>query len=327
MLTILSRLCRPTEIEMEGGFLSALHFGTRFLVVLMVCIDIVKEAVLESDFVDHFSFCPELIINHGQIWRLVTSLLLHENFFHLAMNMVSFGFLGVTLESAIGTLSFIYHIFVFGIISGLVHVLFAFLMLLAEEKSEHKSIDQHVLGFSGVLFALIVIDVRLGGGDQRSLFGIILVPAWLYPWIMVLLMSLLMPNVSLLGHLSGLIVGYLYQFHILEVMTPSAEIFGRIERKICCCCLGRLAYVGADGQREAHHQPFAVFRHVFGDAPSDDPPAQPYTAGGRAVGEPPRRPSDEAVDGNIEIENLQPDFEGDAIPTASVRQHRRSSTD
>ncbi len=45
---------------------------------------------------------------------------------------------------------------------------------------------------------------------QRSIFGLFTVPAHLYPWALLVFWQLLMPQVSFLGHLAGVVVSRVY---------------------------------------------------------------------------------------------------------------------
>ncbi|KAH0785166.1 Clan S-, family S54, Rhomboid-like serine peptidase [Histomonas meleagridis] len=135
-------------------------------------------------------------------------------------------------------------------------------MKLGGEPSEFQS---HALGFSGILFALIVIDIYIEGGPYRSFFSLFLIPSYLYPWVMLLFMQLILGNVSFLGHLSGLLVGYLYQFGIVKILTPPKSAFLWLENRICHCCIDRLGYVPVEGVRNFVYRPYAVFQHTWGD--------------------------------------------------------------
>jgi rhomboid domain-containing protein 1 len=265
------------------GFFASLHFGTRFLMISMIVIAIIQFALLGYSVVNHLTFSPIRIVEFFEFWRLITGTYMHTGILHLVMNMMSFTFLGTTLEVALGTLSYFYHIFVFGIICSLVHVAIAYTMFAGGRR---EPIHSAALGFSGVLFALIVVDIHLSGGDQRSVFGLFLVPAWAYPWVMLFVMSLLIPGVSFLGHFSGLAVGYLYQFGITSYFVPSADRFRRFEQRFCCC-QNRLGYVSAGTEHGGPGQPFAVFQRIFRDDDEQDqhPPDQPRFGGrGRTIG-------------------------------------------
>jgi hypothetical protein len=167
----------------------------------------------------------------------------------------------------------------------------AYVILARGEVSE---VVTHALGFSGVLLALIVIDIKLSGGDNRSVFGIFLVPAWTYPWVMLLLLSLLMPNVSVFGHISGLITGYLYKYHVLSFLAPSLSFFGRVERCLCPCFVNRLGYLAVDGIRDSGYLPFALFRRFFPEYLSDETP--PPADGLRDATDEQEREMDHSVD-------------------------------
>lgn len=241
-------------------FMNSLHFGTRFLLVFMVIIYLIQFLLMDSSIQALLTFCPRLIVEKYQLWRLITGAFLHGGILHLCMNMLSFTQLGLTFESHVGTLSYFYHIIIFGLISAIFHTLIAFIMYIGGDSSQWNS---SAVGFSGVLFALIVVDISISGGDQRSIMGLVMVPSWIYPWVMLLIMSLLIQNVSFLGHLSGIIAGYLYQFSVLRFVTPPIRFFSAIEHKLCCCCLNRLGYISAEGVGGG--RPWAVFQHTFDD--------------------------------------------------------------
>ena len=68
---------------------------------------------------------------------------------------------------------------------------------------------QCAVGFSGVVFGLIVIDNSVSHATSRSIFGLFSVPARVYPWALMVLWQLLLPSVSFLGHLTGIMVSAL----------------------------------------------------------------------------------------------------------------------
>ena len=62
------------------------------------------------------------------------------------------------------------------------------------------------VGLSGVIFGLIVLDTHHSGVSQHSIFGLFSVPARVYPWALLVVWQLLVPQVSFLGHLGGIVV-------------------------------------------------------------------------------------------------------------------------
>jgi membrane associated rhomboid family serine protease len=62
------------------------------------------------------------------------------------------------------------------------------------------------IGFSGVLFGLITIY------PQESFFGYH-VNKYIFPFLMLTLIQLIVPNVSFMGHFIGIISGHLYVYY------------------------------------------------------------------------------------------------------------------
>jgi hypothetical protein len=80
---------------------------------------------------------------------------------------------------------------------------------------------QSAVGFSGVLFALAVDESALTPAPTRSVFGLLSVPTRLYPWVLMLVLQLLLPNISFLGHLAGILAGSLHAAGGLAWALPS----------------------------------------------------------------------------------------------------------
>ena len=66
------------------------------------------------------------------------------------------------------------------------------------------------VGYSGVLFTYVVIQTKLTRRETQSFFGCFEVPSWIYPWILLIALSLLMSNVSFVGHMCGIVLGIAY---------------------------------------------------------------------------------------------------------------------
>lgn len=90
----------------------------------------------------------------------------------------------------------------------LLHKARCLLTLLVACSIATKISYQCAIGFSGVVFGLIVVDNSLTGATQRSIFGLFYVPAPLYPWTLLVIWQLIMPGVSFLGHLCGVLVSH-----------------------------------------------------------------------------------------------------------------------
>jgi ABC-type methionine transport system permease subunit len=58
-------------------------------------------------------------------------------------------------------------------------------------------------GFSGILWGLLVLYVESLRVDQLSVFGLFEVPLRAYPFVILILLQLLVPASSFIGHLAG----------------------------------------------------------------------------------------------------------------------------
>jgi len=93
-----------------------------------------------------------------------------------------------------------------------------------------KSMFQHSVGFSGVIFQLSVLESNINLDRTRSVFGFIKVPSYLYPWALLVVLQVLIPAISFLGHLSGILVGTLQLYGILDpFVLPSDDYLRKME--------------------------------------------------------------------------------------------------
>lgn len=236
-------------------FFRGIPFGTKYLMIFMVVLHILKLTVFDQSFIYYITLNPYLVLEKYELWRLFTSQFFHLDIMHILMNMMTFYQLGNVFENKVGTISFFYHIFVFGLLANLLFVGVAWFMLVGGDKNSYYG---SAAGFSGVLFSLMEIDNSMSEGGQRSVFGLFLVPTQFYSWVMLLFTSILLPNVSLLGHASGLVIGLLYRLGLLKWMTPSSGFFSWIEHKLCCCCLRSSGFIASEGDHN-QYEPFALF--------------------------------------------------------------------
>jgi len=141
---------------------------------------------------------------------------------HIAMNMMSMIAIGTYLEFHFGTLWITFTILWSILLTSAVYVLVAFLIyiLLGMDGLMYS----HSVGFSGVLFHLLVIQAHVYPNESRQLFGMCSVPSTAYPWVLMVVLQVVMPNLSLLGHLSGIICGTCQVYGLLNSMcVPSVD--------------------------------------------------------------------------------------------------------
>lgn len=164
--------------------------------------------------------------------RLFLSSLHHLDDWHLYVNMVSFLWKGIQLERHLGGGWFLYLLVVFSLLSDLVYLLLQAAMLKLIERSDHllEYIDlpshssECAVGFSGVLFALKVVSNHLDPGGVTYMFNI-RVSNRFASWVEVILIHLINPRASLVGHLAGILVGLLYTVGPLKIILETFADF------------------------------------------------------------------------------------------------------
>ena len=95
------------------------------------------------------------------------------------------------------------------------------------------ALHQSVIGLSGVIFGLVVVDNVSLTNTQRSVFGLFSVPAAAYPWMLLLICQFLIPEVSFLCHLSGLLAGLLWSKGHLQPLCLPGSSLSRFEGSSC----------------------------------------------------------------------------------------------
>jgi len=167
----------------------------------------------------------------GQFYRIFTSAFTHGSFFHLLVNMTAFIQIGAFgLELKLGSINFGLLVFLFTILCGMVHVFLASAMWYLLGIGGYM--NECAVGFSGVIFSLVVLDTAFSNIRQRDVFGLFVVNAYMYPFALIAIVQLLAPHSSFLGHLSGVVVGSLYVKGYLNKLIPSSRVVDRIENLI-----------------------------------------------------------------------------------------------
>lgn len=161
-------------------------------------------------------------LSHGSLPlnRLVFAGFMHADDVHLYYNMLSLCWKGLQLETAMGSAEFLRLVCFSLLASHSLLVLMAY-MLSASAGDAVSGFNTCAIGFSAVLFSMKYVL------NQRSpaltpVMGF-MVPAKYAAWCELVLISLITPNASFLGHLAGILAGWLY-VHIPALLPaiPSA---------------------------------------------------------------------------------------------------------
>eukprot|EP00698_Gefionella_okellyi_P022489 TRINITY_DN7463_c0_g4_i2.p1 TRINITY_DN7463_c0_g4~~TRINITY_DN7463_c0_g4_i2.p1 ORF type:complete len:297 (+),score=36.94 TRINITY_DN7463_c0_g4_i2:28-891(+) len=158
-----------------------------------------------------------------QLHRIFAAPVVHLSVMHLLFNMMAFLPMSRTMERSLGSIQYLWALLFLIAAIGVTHLSLAFVISSNPIYQFSSFYYDCSAGLSAVIFALLVIYANSSANQQFSIFGFFQVPAKIYPWVLLLVIQLLMPGVSLLGHLSGILVGYLYTSPVGEYITLSDD--------------------------------------------------------------------------------------------------------
>ncbi|KAG7369610.1 rhomboid family protein [Nitzschia inconspicua] len=161
-----------------------------------------------------FTMCPRLVLYTHEYYRLLTSTLFHVNIMHIGMNILSTSAIGTLLEKQMGTLRLVFSIWWAMLLTSSLYILISWLAYII--LGYDQLLYSHAVGFSGVIFHMSVLETYLHPRPSRSLFGFVSVPQTSYPWALLILLQFIMPQISFLGHLAGILTGNLQYFGVLD---------------------------------------------------------------------------------------------------------------
>jgi len=177
-------------------------------------------------------------IGLSSLYRTNTFPLIHRNFLHALLNIIALTPLLERFEAEHGTLTSL--LLFFGPLSTIPAIMYTFLerMVLRGNSA--------ILGASIWVFMLLGMEaIKTYRTNPYFELGTTRIPTWTTPLILVLFVFVLIPHTSLLGHLCGLGVGYLFGLGYLKFLAPPEKILRWIEGKMNL--LGRLPhYVSVD---------------------------------------------------------------------------------
>jgi len=223
-------------VKMQGtgsNVTSDVSLRTRFMVwlksiplvtrsVMIVCVCLFAFEVLSfgyMPFVRMFCISSDTVLSSFQLYRVFLAQIQHIGLIHLVMNMISFLPMATTMERKIGSFQFCYAHLLFTLTNSILYLII----------SKVFSLNSCSAGLSGIIFSILVVDVSSSLEPTHPVLGLFSVPTAIYPWVLLVTMSILLPDVSFVGHLCGIISGYLYTFGILNFIIPSYEKIARIE--------------------------------------------------------------------------------------------------
>jgi membrane associated rhomboid family serine protease len=97
------------------------------------------------------------------VYRPFSAILVHSGLLHIAFNMLSFVPMGAGLERILGSVRYVYAIVLFATLNAILHTAAAY----AVSFQFPDLVYQCSVGFSGILFAMIVVETNMSGVQSR----------------------------------------------------------------------------------------------------------------------------------------------------------------
>lgn len=166
---------------------------------------------------------PSRILHRLEWIRLLASVFMHADDMHLYFNMVSLLWKGRRLEPLLGSGRFLLLLITFAVTTSCTMVGLSYLADEIFHIGGMSFMSQCAVGFSGVLFALKVLHTTYFPYSDYNLFGWLPIPSKYACWVELLLLQMVTPNASFIGHLSGILVGLAYTMGPLKTLVDIIE--------------------------------------------------------------------------------------------------------
>ncbi|MCS6984918.1 MAG: rhomboid family intramembrane serine protease [Leptospiraceae bacterium] len=174
-----------------------------------------------NQLIDVFALSAEGVLQRGWLWQIFTYLFLHGGFWHLFFNMLALVLFGSELELLWGSREFLIYYFVCGLGAG---IFIIFLPLVLGQSSGTT------IGSSGAIFGLL-LAYAVNWPERRVLLFFVIPVKIKYLVLILGLISFYLTvdsqepsEISHVGHLGGLVTGYLYLMWKIGRKNISAKL-------------------------------------------------------------------------------------------------------
>ncbi|BCZ48662.1 membrane associated peptidase [Clostridium gelidum] len=199
-----------TNVEGEKGELLKYKIPTLTLIGMNIIIFLITAFLsgnifdIDSDVLLKFGAISKILINEGQIWRLLTYAFLHSGIVHIACNMYSLYIIGPQIQQIYGAKKYLFIYFISCITSSL-------LSYLMGTYNISVGASGGIFGLMGALLAFAIIERhRIDKKNISSLMQIIVIN---------LFIGLSIKNIDNFGHIGGLLGGILVGYIMYRMLN------------------------------------------------------------------------------------------------------------
>jgi membrane associated rhomboid family serine protease len=178
------------------------------LIIANVVAFLAQTLLLPGQVVQDLSVRPAYVWQAGYLWQPVTYMWLHGGFGHILMNMFMLWMFGSQVALAWGPRKFLRFYLICGIGAGVIIATWPYLIMSVSP----ESLLMRTVGASGAIYA-VLLAYSLTWPDR--VIALIFPPItfraiWLIPGLFVMTWVFGGGNISHIGHLGGVLMGWLY---------------------------------------------------------------------------------------------------------------------
>lgn len=175
-----------------------------FVLIVLMTLAFLIDLVFPMDPILHYGALQPFRVYYGQWYRLFLTIFIHGGFIHFLFNtFFGLAILGAGLEKLIGSIKYAVVFLFSGIGSSL---LIYFVNLRINPFLVTIGASGAIFGFLGVFLYIILFRRELiWESDRQYLVGLL---------VLNLITTFIAPNISILGHIGGLICGFIIAYFL-----------------------------------------------------------------------------------------------------------------